>query len=108
MNPVGEVEVLIVHADQDVSHHQGHLRKDPALYLLVRNINNLLCSPVTLVCLVIAEHVGKKGRAYKSLSGLGIVEELNIETSEETSRVTPLSGYHHIVIRLVPKVITKS
>ena len=49
VDPVGEVEVLVVHADQDVSHNPGHLRHDPAINLLVGNLDNLLSGPVSLV-----------------------------------------------------------
>jgi len=129
VHPVGEVEILVVHADQNVSHHPWHLGKDPAFYLLVRNIDNLFSGPVALVCLVVAEHVGKKRGADKALCGLGVVEKsdlewhdtleskinllnqfsflpvidiqmssvitslyvLKVETSKETSRVSPFS-----------------
>ena len=49
VDPVGEVEVLVVHADQDVSHHSGHLRQHPAVHFLVGNIDDFLGRPVSLV-----------------------------------------------------------
>ena len=48
VQPVGEVEILVVHADQDVSHDTGHLGQDPAVHLLVGNLNNLFSCPVSL------------------------------------------------------------
>ena len=34
MEPVGEVEILVVHANDDVGHYAWHLRENPALNLI--------------------------------------------------------------------------
>merc|ERR1719195_1277025 len=57
VQPVGEVEEPVVHADQDVRHHSGHLGHDPPLNLLVWDVDHLLRVPVALLCFENPEHV---------------------------------------------------
>merc|ERR1719369_1023527 len=47
MEPVGKVEVFIIHTDDDISHHPWHFWQDPPLNLLTGNINHFLCCPVS-------------------------------------------------------------
>ena len=35
MEPVGKVKILVIHADDDVSHHAGHLRENPPFNLSI-------------------------------------------------------------------------
>ena len=35
MEPVGEVKILVIHADDDVSHHARHLRENPPFNLYI-------------------------------------------------------------------------
>merc|ERR1719228_2036656 len=60
VEPVREVEILVIHADDDVSHHTWHFWQDPTFHLFVRYINNLLSCPVTFVCFVESVHLGKE------------------------------------------------
>ena len=46
VDPVAEVEVLVVHRDDDVGHDAGHVRQDPAGHLLGRDLDHLLGGPV--------------------------------------------------------------
>ena len=36
MKPVGEVEILVVHTDDDVCHYTRHLWENPALNLMIK------------------------------------------------------------------------
>ena len=47
VDPVAEVEVLIVHGDDDVGHDAGHVGQDPAGNLLRRDLDRLLGGPVS-------------------------------------------------------------
>ena len=46
MAPFPEVEVLVVHGDDDVGHDSGHVGQDPAGHFLGRDLDHLLSSPV--------------------------------------------------------------
>ena len=46
LNCVPEVEVLVVHGDDDVGHDAGHVGQDPAGHLLGRDLDHLLGGPV--------------------------------------------------------------
>ena len=35
MEPIREVEIFVVHADDDVGHDPRHLRQDPPLHLVI-------------------------------------------------------------------------
>merc|ERR1719510_2379868 len=145
VDPVREVKILVVHTDQDISHHPGHIRQDPAINFLGWDVNHLLCSPVSGLCLVVPEHVGEQSRAYESLRSFRVMQEpdlqghhalkaqvnlldqlllfpvvniqmspvvaflhiSNVQTSEEGPGMSPLSGDHDVMVRLVPEVVTK-
>ena len=47
VDPVAEVEVLVVHRDDDVGHDAGHVGQDPAGHLLGRDLDHLLGAPVS-------------------------------------------------------------
>ena len=46
MEPVREVEILVVHADDDVGHDPRHLWQDPALHLVIVSCTTLFYDQV--------------------------------------------------------------
>merc|ERR1719348_2334572 len=79
MKPVREVEILVIHADDDVSHDPWHLGQDPPLHLLAGHIDHLLRGPVPGLCLIESEHVGKQGRPNEPFGGLRVMQEPDLQ-----------------------------
>src|SRR5207302_9149178 len=100
MQPVGKIEILVVHRDQEIGDERRHWN-GPALYLHGGDIENLFNLPLT-VGLVPVPHVATACGPNEAGGAVRIMMEAHLQRDQ--SFLTQIDTLHEFMLLPVPEV----